>query len=259
MFVRKVREAIRQTGGGVCVGLDPHADSLPSSCHGPNGVRDFLYGVIDQTVEHACVYKPNSAFFEAMGPEGMSVLKQVIDRVHEAERPVILDAKRCDIGSTARAYATAIFDVFAADAVTVVPYTGADAVVPFMEKGGFAFLLTLPSNPAAQPIVQHGNPPLYVRVGEMAADLSERYPEQIGLVVGATNPTGAAALDKTAPGLPWLVPGVGAQGGDLGEFLGSVGGTRILLVNASRSILFAEDPGLAARTLKEATHDEIAQ
>ena len=254
MFVEKVRRAIQETGGSICVGLDPHMDSLPEKSRTPEGIRDFLYAIIEQTAEHACVYKPNSAFFEVMGSAGMNALEQVIERVHRADRPVILDAKRCDIGSTARAYASAMFDAFGADAVTVVPYTGEDAVVPFLEKGGFTFLLTLPSNPAAQPIVTHGNPPLFVRIGEMAHDLAERYPGQVGLVVGATNPEGAANLAETAPGIPWLVPGVGAQGGDAQEFLSAAGGGRILLISASRSVLFADDPSAAARNLKEATH-----
>ena len=254
MFVEKVRRAVRETGGSICVGLDPHMANLPEGSRSPDGVRDFLYSIIDKTAEHACVYKPNSAFFEVMGSAGMRILEQVIERVQRAERPVILDAKRCDIGSTARAYASAVFDAFGADAVTVVPYTGEDAVVPFLEKGGFTFLLTLPSNPAAQPIVTHGTPPLYVQVGEMARDLAQRHPEQVGLVVGATNSDGVAKLDATAPGLPWLVPGVGAQGGDAQQFLSSVGSDRILLISASRSVLFAEDPAAAARNLKEATH-----
>lgn len=254
MFVEKVRRAIQETGGSICVGLDPHMESLPEARRTPEGVRDFLYEIIEQTAEHACVYKPNSAFFEVMGSAGMQVLEQVIERVQQVDRPVILDAKRCDIGSTARAYASAMLDAFGADAVTIVPYTGEDAVVPFLEKGGFTFLLTLPSNPTAQPIVTHGNPPLYMRMGEMARDLAERYPQQVGLVVGATNPDGAANLDAIAPGIPWLVPGVGAQGGDARQFLSSVGGDRILLISASRSVLFAEDPRAAARNLKEATH-----
>jgi orotidine 5'-phosphate decarboxylase subfamily 2 len=249
MFVDELKRTQRETGGRLCVGLDPHPEIVRG---GPRAVRRFLDGMISRTKDHACAYKPNSAFFEALGPRGIVLLRRAIDRIHDVGRPAILDAKRGDIASTAVAYARAARDVLAADAITVVPYMGEDAVLPFLEGGLAAFVVALPSNPAAAHIVDHGSPPLYVRVAELTARLEERFPGQLGLVVGATSPAKALALRNIAPTLPWLVPGIGAQGGELAAFLDAAGGERTLVFNVSRGILAAECPGDAARTLKEA-------
>jgi orotidine-5'-phosphate decarboxylase len=128
--------------------------------------------------------------------------------------------------------------------------------LPFVETGGFVFLLALPSNPAAAPIVRHGTPPLYLRVAGMGRDVGTRFPNQVGLVVGATDAAAARAVADVDGGLPWLVPGIGAQGGDLGAFYANVGVQRTLLISASRSIVFADDPGAAARALKERIQHE---
>ena len=247
MFLEKVRASCREAGGSLCVGLDPHPDRMPAR-FGPtnDGLRAFLAEVVDRTAPHAGLYKPNAAFFEERGPEGISILEEIITRVHAAGRPVILDAKRGDIASTARAYARAAFDRLDADAITVVPYMGEDAVVPFLDHGRFAILLTLPSNPSAAAIVEEGVPPLYERVCRMALDLGRRYPGQIGLVVGATRPAAARALHDLAPDLPWLVPGVGAQGGNLADLSTALGGGHEAWVNVSRGVLFDPDPAAAA-------------
>ena len=257
MFIERLRHSVAETGASLCVGLDPHPGRMPAGAgDDPSEVRRFLCEVIDRTAEHTAVYKPNSAFFERLGPEGIRVLADVIDHVHSAGRPVILDAKRCDIASTAAAYASAAFERLSADALTVVPYTGEDTILPFVEAGGFVFLLTLPSNPSAAAIVKHGSPPFYLRIAEMGRDVAERFPNQVGLVVGATDAAGAEAVAEIDPDLPWLIPGIGAQGGDLVTFCTRVGGKRILLFSASRSVLFAKDPGAAARELKERMQHE---
>jgi len=251
MFVERIRKAVSETGATLCVGLDPHLSRLPAGVDAtPEGVRGFLFRIIDQTYESAAVYKPNSAFFECLGPGGMEVLGDVIRHAHEAHRPVILDAKRCDIASTAAAYAQAAFTHLGADALTIVPYTGEDTVLPFVDAGGFVFLLALPSNPGAAAIVRHGNPPLYLRVAELGQQISSQYPDQVGLVVGATDPQAAKAVADTGDGMPWLVPGIGAQGGDLSAFCSTVGDGQMLIFNASRSVIFADDPGEAARQLR---------
>ena len=251
MFVEKLRQSIDETHGSLCVGLDPHLEQIPQRFgRTADGVRKFLSWIIDETVEHACAYKPNSAFYEALGSPGWDLLGDVIERVHKAGRPVILDAKRGDISSTAAAYARAAFDVLDADAITLVAYMGEDAIVPFLEKGGFAFVLTSPSNASSRRIVEHGNPSVAECVAELAVELEGRYPKQLGLVVGSTHPEAVARLDAVSDGLPWLVPGLGAQGGQADTFFSETRRERIMVVNAARSILFAPDPRSAAATMK---------
>ena len=243
MFRDQIIGAQRATGSRVCVGLDPHSGA-------PGEVRAKLQRVIKETAAHACAYKPNSAFFEALGAGGMDLLAEAIAWVHDAGRLAILDAKRGDIAPTAEAYARAAFDVLSADAITVVPYMGEDAIRPFLMHGGAAFVVALPSNPAAARIVEHGTPPLFVRVGELAAELATEFPGQVGLVVGATRPEEAAILHEAAPGLPWLVPGLGAQGGDLVAFERATHHD-VVLYNVSRGIFDAPSPGEAAREWKQ--------
>ncbi|MDD5647217.1 MAG: orotidine-5'-phosphate decarboxylase, partial [Candidatus Bipolaricaulis sp.] len=229
---------------------DPHPEIVPGG-GGVDVVERFLTAVIARTKDDACAYKPNSAFFEALGAEGITLLRHTIDRIHDANRMAILDAKRGDIASTGAAYARAARDVLNADAITVVPYMGEDAIRPFLESGIAVFVVALPSNPAAAWVVDHGAPPLYVRVAELAASLDERFPGQVGLVVGATHPAKAQALRDVGPRLPWLVPGIGAQGGELEAFLEAAGADRTLLFNVSRGILAADRPEDAARTFKQ--------
>jgi orotidine 5'-phosphate decarboxylase subfamily 2 len=180
----------------------------------------------------------------------MDLLAEAITWIHDADRLCILDAKRGDIASTAEAYARAAFDVLDADAITVVPYMGEDAIRPFLGHGRAVFIVTLPSNPAAGRIVEHGTPPLFLRVGELAAELSVEFAGQVGLVVGATRPDAAAALDRAAPGLAWLVPGLGAQGGDLAAFERAAPHD-VVLYNVSRGIFADPSPGAAAKQWKE--------
>ena len=251
MFVEGLRDAIRESGGNLCVGLDPHLDLIPTRFgRTATSVREFLEWIIDETVDHACAYKPNSAFYEALGAPGWDLLKHIIDRVHRAGRPAILDAKRGDIASTASAYATAAFDVLEADAITLVPYMGEDAIVPFLEKGRFAFLLAMPSNRSSRRIADHGDPPLSECIATMAIELNSRFPDQLGLVVGATQTDAVKTLDTISANLPWLVPGLGAQGGQAEGFFAQTHQDRLMVVNASRSVLFAPDPQRAAEELK---------
>ena len=251
MFARLVREGIAASGGRLCVGLDPHPLLVPARFgEGAEAVSRFLRWVIEETAEHACAYKPNSAFFEALGPRGMDALVETVEAAHAAGRSVLLDAKRGDIASTAAAYAVWATDVVRADAITLVPYMGKDAVKPFLDRGLFAYLVSLPSNPSAPEIACAGEPPLCVRVAAMAARLAEAYPGQLGLVVGATQPTWAAAVHAAAPDLPWLVPGLGAQGGDMDAFRRSAGGHTEMIVNAARAVLSSDRPDIAASALK---------
>jgi len=238
MFLSELQRCIAEVGAPLCIGLDPHPNL-------PGAARPWarLCRVVDETTEYACAYKPNSAFFESRGASGLRALARTIDRAHAFGRPVILDVKRCDIASTASAYADAAFHTLSADAVTVVPYMGEDAVLPFLDAGGFVFIVAVPTNPSAAHIIEHGHPPLYERIVAMAVDLARRRPGQVGLVVGATRRAAAERVAALAPGIPWLVPGVGTQGGgiDVARL-----GDGIRLISTSRSIVGDPDPRRAA-------------
>lgn len=257
-FLSKLRRAAQQCDSWLCVGLDPVVDRLPA--HLPrtsSGVAFFCQQIIRATAPSACAFKPNIAFFEALGDDAFPVLRDVVQAVPEGI-PVILDAKRGDIGSTAEMYAEAYYDRLGVDAVTVNPYMGWDAIQPFIDhEGKTAFVLCLTSNPSAADFqtLDAGGSPLYARVAEMVL---ARAP-QCGLVVGATRPEMLGVVRSICPEAPLLIPGVGAQGGDIEESVrqGSWSGGGGALINASRSILlasrgedFAEAAAGAAETLR---------
>jgi uridine monophosphate synthetase len=247
----------------LCVGLDPHVADLPA----PTAIaaRDFCLRIVEETARYAAAYKPNSAFFEQFGAAGWEALKQVIEAIaaHSARAgsvtPVILDAKRGDIDSTAQAYATAAFESLGAHALTVSPYLGQDAIMPFLgnpERG--IFLLCKTSNPGAadlQDLPQANGRPLYEHVARLAQACNAH--GNVGLVVGATQPEALRRLRALTPDLWFLVPGVGVQGGQLEVALQA--GLRPdglgLLINVSRGISRASNRTKAAAALR----DEIEQ
>lgn len=254
-FHDRLARACEAAGSRLCVGLDPRPERLSEP------VADFCKRIIDATAEHAAAFKPNSAFFEALGLDGYRILREVIDHVPE-ERILLLDAKRGDMAATSEAYARAVFQVLGADAVTVSPYLGGEALEPFLaDPARGAFVLCHTSNPGAeelQGLALEGGEPLYLRVARRAEAWSSR--ANVGLVVGATYPEALARVRAAAPSLPFLVPGIGAQGGDLAGSvragLDAAGGG--LLISASRSVMFAPDPGAAARELSEAVEEARA-
>jgi orotidine 5'-phosphate decarboxylase subfamily 2 len=253
----------------LCVGLDPHPGDLPE----PTGAaaRDFCLRLVQATARYAAAFKPNAAFFEALGPEGWTALRQLVDGIQDQSQRigsrilVILDAKRGDIASTAEAYARSAFDTLGVDGITLSPYLGRDSIEPFIrnsEKG--VFLLCKTSNPGANDlqdlIVERGpsagdhgpsHMPLYEYVARLAQDWSSL--NNIGLVVGATYPETLARVRAAAPGLWFLAPGVGAQGGDLESALraGLRADGKGLLVNVSRAVARAQDPARAAAGLRD--------
>lgn len=246
-------------GSLLCVGLDPEVARLPAAVAG-NTVGErivaFNRAIVAATSDLVCAYKPNSAFYEAYGPEGMEALRQTIALIHEQapDVPVLLDAKRGDMANTSSAYAHAVFDVYGADAVTVQPYQGHEALVPFLERAERGvFVLCRTSNPGAaelQDLLVEGEP-LYLHLARRVASVWNAG-GNCGLVVGATWPDELRAIRAAAPNLPILVPGVGAQGGDLEASVraGVDARGRGLLVSASRSVLYAsadEDFADAAR------------
>jgi uridine monophosphate synthetase len=253
-FAEKLTQAIVRNDSLLCVGLDPRPDRFPAQAMAqPDPVFAFNKTIIDATSDLICAYKPNFAFYEAQGLEGLAALRHTIEYIHTvADVPVILDAKRGDIGSTAEAYAKAAFEVWGADAVTVNPYLGRDAVQPFIsyaDRG--VFLLCHTSNPGATDLqtLDCGGRPLYQVVAEQAV----RWGANVGLVMGATYPQALRAVREMAPQMWILLPGVGTQRGDLEAALAAgldEQGSGVI-VSASRSIIYAEDPRAAAQELRE--------
>ena len=250
-FLEKLVTASRQQSSLLCVGLDPEPDRLPAQLREvpvATAVVRFCRTIIEATLPYVCAYKPNLAFFEALGPGGMQVLREVLGAIPRYI-PVIADAKRGDIGNTARNYAGALFDVYGCDAATVNPYLGYDSVAPFLayrEKG--VLLLCRTSNPGARDfqdlLVQEENGetrPLYEVVARRVQSWNEA--GNCGLVVGATYPQELRAIRFLCPGMPILVPGVGSQGGDLEASVtaGVDGYGERAIIAVSRAILYASD------------------
>ncbi|MFZ4763848.1 MAG: orotidine-5'-phosphate decarboxylase [Roseimicrobium sp.] len=226
-YTEKLHSRIRATGSGLCVGLGVRADSADEA-------RAFIAEVIAQTAPYAAAFKPNAAYFEALGWQGMKLLEELRGMI-PADIPMILDVKRGDIGETQRYYAKACFDVVGADAVTLNAYMGGDTLEPFLDyvdKG--IYLLGVTSNPGAADIelqrTEHG------AVFELVARMTAGHP-QVGLVLGLTNAT-ADTLARI-PDVPLLIPGLGAQGGDIAA-LSSTQRRAPIVVNVSRGILYAE-------------------
>jgi orotidine-5'-phosphate decarboxylase len=262
MFCERLDEARIATNSLVCVGLDPDFDKLPADLRDdPQPLFAFNRRIVDATRESAAAYKPQIAFYSALGRESELVASIDYIRARAPAALVILDAKRNDIGNTAVAYAREAFERYGADAVTVNPYMGEDSVLPFLarpDRG--AILLCRTSNPGArdfQDLLVDGEP-LYKRVAERAAARWNEH-RNLMLVVGATYPEEMAELRRAHPALWFLVPGIGAQGGDLDSTLAAglnSAGTG-LLINSSRGIIYAgggESGAIrqAAATLREA-------
>jgi uridine monophosphate synthetase len=264
-FFELLESRVREIDSLLCVGLDPRPEDLASYQGRTISERlsAFCLQLMEATREFAAAYKPNAAFFEIHGADGIRALKEIIAMAPPGI-PVILDAKRGDIASSAVSYARAAFEQLGAGAVTVSPYLGADSLEPFLDDPARGvFVLCKTSNPGSadlQDLRLTGEPgiqeKLYERVASLANNWS-RY-DNLGLVVGATQPQALAGVREKAPGLWILAPGVGAQGGDLKSAL--QGGLRAdgvgLLVNVSRGISRAGDPHEAARNIRQAINRE---
>lgn len=212
----RLRARVARLGSPLCLGIDPHPDQLPEGLsRDARGVETFARGLLDAVAEHVVAVKLNVAFFEALGAAGWAALEHV--RAHVApELYCILDAKRGDVGTTADRYAAGLFGHLAADAVTLSPYLGEDAIEPFLAyPDRVVYLLCRTSNPSAERLQAQliDGQPLFERVALWATDRWRG--ERVGLVVGATAPGELARLRSLAPDPAFLVPGVGAQGGDL--------------------------------------------
>ena len=264
-FMQALRDRWDGANTLVCVGLDPEPAKFPAHLRDtPDAVFEFTRAIIDATAPMACCFKPQIAHFAALGAE--TALQRCIAHVHAHHPgvPVILDAKRGDIGSTAERYAIEAFDRFAADAVTLNPYLGRDSVQPFLDRADKGVvLLCRTSNKGAEDFqdLDCGGIPLYQRIAEkVARDWNGN--GNCLLVVGATWPKELAAVRALVGELPFLVPGVGAQGGDVEAVVsnGKDANGRGLVISSSRAILYAGD-GLdfadAARAAAQELRDTI--
>ena len=256
-FFDRLRERIDSVDSVVSVGLDPDPDRLPAVVADADLPRwAFNRRIIDATHEHAACYKPNAAFYE--DSDGWRALRETIAYAHGKDVPVLLDAKRGDIGNTARQYARILDDDHgpAADAITVNPYLGRDSLDPFLQQTDTGvFVLCRTSNPGGadlQDLELAAGEPLYERVAALADVWNEH--GNIGLVVGATAPEELADVRDIVPEIPFLVPGVGAQGGDAeaaieyGLAETEPNTTPVGLVNSSRGIIFAGEESETRRT-----------
>ena len=246
-YFERLRVVARERNSLLCVGLDPDPDRIEG---GVAGALRHCRDVIRQTEEHACCFKPNSAFWEQYGPDGWKALLELRDEAPST--PFLLDAKRGDMDNTMRAYARAVFGTLAMDAATVSPYLGSDSVREFTtyaDRG--VYVLCRTSNPGATELqhLEAGGKPIYGHVVALAERLNGSH--NVGLVVGATAPAQVAEVRRVTD-LPFLLPGVGAQGGDVDAAVRAAwnGDPASCLVAASRSVMFAESPAREAAALQ---------
>ncbi|BDW10152.1 orotidine 5'-phosphate decarboxylase [Polynucleobacter sp. SHI8] len=266
-FVQKYQRRVESHNTMLCVGLDPDISKLPATIGGQGGaIYSFCREIVDATADLVCAYKPQIAYFASARAEDQ--LEQLIDYIHQnyPDIPVILDAKRGDIGSTANHYAAEAFDRYQADAVTANPYMGFDSIEPYLayqDRG--VFILCRTSNPGGSDLqfleLNHGQAPqkLFEKVAQLAAN-EWNQSGQIGLVVGATFPAEIETVRNiVGDAMPLLIPGIGAQGGDTIATV-KAGHNTNLLINSSRAILYAssdQDFAQAARKVAMQTRDAI--
>lgn len=291
-FADAVVQRIRRLGHPLCVGLDPHLDRIPSLFHAGSmaptdprttaAVEAFLTAILDRIADRVAIVKPQSAFFELLGWRGLRVLTSLIEHAHRAGLLVLLDAKRGDIGSTAKAYATACLGASAAipaDALTINPYLGRDSLSPFIaraqEQGCGLFVLVKTSNPGSSDFqnltIGSGDEPLFARVAAVLADDTNELIgpatgwSSLGVVVGATFPEESARVRELLPRSLFLIPGYGAQGATAREAVrgfvpGPQGQLEGGIVNSSRGVLFpAAGASADAERWETAVDDALAR
>ena len=266
-FIDKLSAAWTRNNSLLCVGLDPDLARFPAHLQGqPDGIVQFCKAIIDATADLACAFKPQIAYFAALGAEAQ--LEEICRYLREnyPHIPLVLDAKRGDIGATAHQYAREAFDRYGADAVTVSPYMGFDSVEPYLEwadRGVIVLCRTSNAGGSDLQFLDVGGRPLYQHVAQLVADKWNRN-GQLALVVGATFPEELAQVRAIVGDMPLLVPGIGAQGGDIeatvkaGRTYNGTG----MMINSSRAILYAtpqgsEDFAAAARRVAQETRNAI--
>jgi orotidine-5'-phosphate decarboxylase len=246
-YFERLRALARERQTMLCVGLDPDPERIEG---GAAGALRHCVEVVRQTEEHVCCYKPNSAFWEQYGPDGWKALLEL--RASAPATPFLFDGKRGDMDNTMRAYARAVFTTLGMDAATVNPYLGADSLQEFTtyaDRG--VYVLCRTSNPGANDLqhLEANGHPLYAHAARLAERLNEH--DNVGLVVGATAPAQVGEVRKMSA-LPFLLPGVGAQGGDVDAAVRAAfnGDPASCLVAASRSVIFSASPGRESAALK---------
>ena len=261
-FMEKLDKAVEKNRSLLCIGLDPDPARMPDKV----SIFEFNKAIIDATSDLVCAYKPNLAFYEALGISGLNDLRRTVQYVPD-NIPVIADAKRGDIGNTAKAYATAIFSRFGFDASTVNPYLGFDSVAPFIEYGDKGvFILCRTSNPGSADFqtlrLRQGKSyrPLFEIVALKASQWNTN--GNVGLVIGATYPEELKSIRQSHPDMPLLIPGIGAQGGDLALAIryGVDAQRKGIIINSSRQIIYAsrgKDFPEAARRVASELRDQI--
>jgi orotidine-5'-phosphate decarboxylase len=241
---KKLQKAQQTNRSFICLGLDLDPKKMPSDYSGNlKGMFEFAQRVIEATADQVCAYKPNLAFYESHGPDGLALLELIVQRIPN-HIPVIIDGKRNDIGNTASQYASALFDRYRADWVTINPYMGYDSMRPFLErKDRGAFVLCLTSNAGSKDFqqLQVEGQPLYMVVADRVNYWNKD--NNCGLVVGATHPEQLKEIRNRAGDMPLLIPGVGAQGGSLEKAITDSTDNfhKVAVVNVSRSVLYASN------------------
>ena len=261
-FTQQLAAAWQTNNSLLCVGLDPDPAKFPAHLKGrDDAIFEFCKGIVDATADLACSFKPQIAYFAARRAEDQ--LEALIEHIHARHPgiPVILDAKRGDIGSTAEQYAVEAFERFKADAVTVNPYMGRDSVEPYLaypEKGVILLCRTSNAGGSDLQFLDVGGEKLYERVARLAAQ-EWNTTGQIGLVVGATFPAEIARVRALIGDMPLLVPGIGAQGGDIEATVkaGRTGNGTGLMINSSRAILYAGKDEHFAAAARQAAQDTL--
>jgi orotidine-5'-phosphate decarboxylase len=261
-FVEKLAQSSQKNHSLLCVGLDPDPALMPDGI----GILEFNKAIIDATADLVCAYKPNIAFYEVAGNTGLDALKRTRDYI-PGNIPVIIDAKRGDIGNTARAYARSLFDLYNFDATTVSPYLGFDSLEPFIQYRDRGILVLCRTSNAGAVDFQSlsckadgGHKMLFEIVAERVNEWNKH--GNLGLVVGATYPEELKLIRTRYPEMPLLIPGVGAQGGELEQAVkyGVDAGRRKTIINSSRQILYVskgKDFATAARKAARELRDRI--
>ena len=266
-FSTQLNNAWQTSGSLLCVGLDPNLAKFPSHlASAPDAILQFGCAIVKATAPYACAFKPQIAYYAALRAEDQLEATIRYIKQHHPQIPVILDAKRGDIGSTAEQYAREVFERYGADAVTVSPYLGHDSVTPYLEHAGKGvIILCRTSNPGGSDLqfLDVGGVPLYQHVARLVAEKWNAN-GQCSLVVGATFPKEIAAVRSIVGDMPLLVPGIGAQGGDVQATVqaGQTAKGTGLMINSSRAILYAgkgEDFAVHAAAAAKATRDAINQ
>ena len=254
-FSERLQKRIQQTNSALSVGLDPRPQLTDG---GIEGILPFLKQVVEETAEFTAAYKPNMAYFEAMGLRGIEILEELLGDMPD-DIPVILDAKRSDIGETQKYYAISYFKTWKVDAVTLNPFLGYDTLEPFLDwEGKGIYLLAVTSNPGSADLQRRDceGKPVFQHIGDFCTRaIAENRDTDTGLVVGLTNASGDVLANL--PDVPLLIPGLGAQGGDL-DSLKNSGRNAPPVINVSRGILYA-DPDLSFGEKARRWADQISQ